>query len=310
VPEDRRLLDFAQRAAMTWDAAKAQNHAPGITSDHSRMKDARTLARFIAAHPKLTVLSGAGCSTASGIPGYRDDNGDWMHARPVQYPEFVSSPAVRRRYWARSYAGWRSMSQALPNPAHRALAALEERGYVRQLITQNVDNLHRRAGSRRVIDLHGVLQTVRCLDCSALSDRNAVQRRLEALNPDWVARVSGIAPDGDAHVDPLDAQHFRIPSCAACGGVLKPDVVFFGENVPKDRVERCRRAVAESDALLVVGSSLMVFSGFRFAREASAAGKPVVIVNRGKTRADRIATIKLAGECGELLTAATAMLAA
>ena len=274
------------------------------------MTDARTLARFITDHPKLTVLSGAGCSTASGIPEYRDDNGDWMHARPVQYPEFVASADVRRRYWARSYVGWRNMSRATPNAAHRALAGLEHRGFVRQLITQNVDNLHRQAGSRRVIDLHGVLHTVRCLDCGTRSDRDLLQRELEALNPDWVADIGGIAPDGDAHVDPSATTNFRVPSCSECGGVLKPDVVFFGENVPKDRVERCRRAVAESDALLVVGSSLMVYSGFRFAREASAAGKPVVIVNRGKTRADELATIKLVGECGELLAAATAALAA
>ena len=274
------------------------------------MRDARTLARFIADHPNLTVLSGAGCSTASGIPEYRDDNGDWMHARPVQYPEFVASADVRRRYWARSYLGWRNMARATPNAAHRALAGLERRGYVRQLITQNVDDLHRQAGSRRVIDLHGVLRTVRCLDCGARTDRELLQRELEALNPDWVAEVVGIAPDGDAHVDPAATTGFRIPSCEACGGILKPDVVFFGENVPKERVDRCRRAVNESDALLVVGSSLMVYSGFRFAREASAAGKPLVIVNRGKTRADELATIKLAGECGELLAAATAALAA
>lgn len=274
------------------------------------MTDARRLARFIADHPNLTVLSGAGCSTASGIPEYRDDNGDWMHARPVQYPEFVASADVRRRYWARSYVGWRNMSRATPNAAHQALAGLERRGFVQQLITQNVDNLHRRAGSRRVIDLHGVLNTVRCLDCGALSDRDSLQSELEALNPDWAAEVTGVAPDGDAHVDPSATADFCIPDCNDCGGTLKPDVVFFGENVPKERVERCRRAVTESDALLVVGSSLMVYSGFRFAREANAAGKPVVIVNRGKTRADELATIKLAGECGELLTAATAALAA
>ena len=193
------------------------------------------------------------------------------------------------------------MSRATPNAAHLALAGLERQGFVRQLITQNVDNLHRRAGSRRVIDLHGVLNTVRCLDCGSLSDRDSLQRELEALNPDWVADVTGIAPDGDAHVDAAASAEFRIPDCNGCGGTLKPDVVFFGENVPKERVERCRRAVTESDALLVVGSSLMVYSGFRFARRAHETGKPIAIVNRGTTRADDFATLKVEADCAAAL---------
>lgn len=274
------------------------------------MNDAETLARFIGENPKLTVLSGAGCSTASGIPEYRDDDGEWKHARPVQYAEFVNSTATRRRYWARSYIGWQNMSRAKPNPAHDALAGLERRGYVKRLITQNVDNLHRRAGSEKVIDLHGVLAVVRCLSCERRIDRDAVQALLEAMNPDWAAASAGPAPDGDARVDPADTLDFRVPGCPDCGGMLKPDVVFFGESVPRERVELCRRSLNRSDALLVVGSSLMVYSGFRFARQARAAGKPIAIVNRGRTRADDLAAVKLGGDCGELLSAAAAALSA
>ncbi|MEM9207847.1 MAG: NAD-dependent protein deacetylase [Pseudomonadota bacterium] len=268
------------------------------------------LTDFFEQHQRVAVLSGAGCSTASGIPEYRDDDGEWKHARPVQFQDFLASADVRRRYWARSFAGWRNVGRARPNRTHTALAELEDRGFVTALITQNVDNLHRAAGSRNVIDLHGVLRIVVCLQCDRRLDRDDMQTRLADANPGWVAQVSGLAPDGDAHVHASGVADFVVPPCENCGGVLKPDVVFFGENVPRERVEQSYAALAESEALLVVGSSLMVFSGFRFVREAHSAGKPVAIVNRGRTRGDDLATIKLEADCGEILGAASEQLAA
>ncbi len=268
------------------------------------------LTDFLAQHRRVTVLSGAGCSTASGIPEYRDDDGEWKHARPVQFQDFIASPDVRQRYWARSFAGWQNVGRAQPNRTHTALARLEDQGFVTALITQNVDNLHRAAGSRNVIDLHGVLRVVLCLQCNRRLDRDDMQARLASANPGWAAEVSGIAPDGDAHVQAAGVAGFVVPPCENCGGMLKPDVVFFGENVPRERVEQSYAALAESDALLVVGSSLMVFSGFRFVREAHAAGKPVAIVNRGRTRGDNLATVKLEADCGEVLGRASEQLAA
>ena len=271
---------------------------------------AQELAEFIAAHAPLVVLSGAGCSTASGIPDYRDADGEWKHARPVQITDFLASESVRRRYWARSYVGWSRVAAAKPNAAHTALATLEERGFVAQLITQNVDNLHRRAGSREVIDLHGVLHTVRCIDCGGTFARQDIQRQLEGRNPDFAARAHGYAPDGDARLGAGAEQEFDVPGCSVCGGTLKPDVVFFGENVPRARVDACVTALERAGALLVVGSSLMVFSGFRFASQANAAGKPLAIVNLGKTRADALATNRYSADCGALLSDAVACLAA
>src|SRR5690606_27712361 len=251
---------------------------------------------------KVTVLSGAGCSTASGIPDYRDDGGNWKHRRPVQLAEFLTSPATRRRYWARSFAGWERISNAKPNTAHLALAALERLNKVDCVITQNVDDLHRRAGSRNVIDLHGLLHRVRCLGCGATLARDEFQQQLAYGNPDWSATVAGFAPDGDARLVASDFGDFRVPDCETCGGTLKPDVVFFGEGVPAERVEFATASVRRSDALLIVGSSLMVLSGLRFARMASALDKAVIIINRGTTRADDLATTKLTDDCGALLS--------
>jgi NAD-dependent SIR2 family protein deacetylase len=251
---------------------------------------------------KVTVLSGAGCSTASGIPDYRDDCGTWKHRKPVQLAEFLSSAATRQRYWAQSFAGWCRIADAKPNAAHLALAALERLHKVDCVVTQNVDNLHRRAGSRNVIDLHGVLHRVRCLGCGAIVPRRKFQQQLTAGNPGWNATVAGFAPDGDARLDPGDFRHFRVPDCESCGGTWKPDVVFFGEGVPAERVERATRSVQGSDALLIVGSSLMVLSGLRFARMARALDKAVIIINRGTTRADDLATAKLTDDCGTLLS--------
>lgn len=270
----------------------------------------RELADFVAAHSRLLVLSGAGCSTGSGIPDYRDESGEWKHTKPVQIGEFLASEGVRRRYWARSFLGWLRVAAAKPNAAHIALAKLEKLGFVEQLITQNVDNLHRRAGSSQVIDLHGVLENVRCMNCDNTFSREDIQRELEKTNPDFAARAAGYAPDGDASIEAGAERDFNIPDCAECGGILKPDVVFFGENVPRDRVEACYRALERAEALLVVGSSLMVFSGFRFARQASETGKPLAIVNIGKTRADSLTAHRYSADCGELLPAIVERLAA
>ena len=198
--------------------------------------DALELARFIARAGRVAVVTGAGVSTASGIPDYRDRNGNWKHARPVQYADFVERAEVRQRYWARSFAGWARIANARPNRAHTALAALESAGTVTTLITQNVDGLHHRAGSRDVIDLHGRLQRVRCMGCGALACREQWQEQLAAANPDWRPDADYFAPDGDAKLRDEDVRTFVAPDCRACGGFMKPDVVFFGENVPKARV--------------------------------------------------------------------------
>lgn len=260
---------------------------------------------FLNCHEKLVVLSGAGCSTASGIPDYRADDGSWKHARPVQFRDFVDHSATRRRYWARSFAGWERVRSARPNAAHRALAALEQAGRIDRLITQNVDNLHRLAGSASVIDLHGVLGRVRCLDCRIEGDRNSYQAMLRAANPDFCVTIQGVAPDGDAHLRSEDIDRFVVPPCTQCEGMIKPDVVFFGEAVPKDRVAAASDAVANADALLVVGSSLQVFSGYRFVRQAHTLRKPVAILNRGVTRADDLATLRLREDCCAVLEGVT-----
>jgi len=264
------------------------------------------LRAFLERHVRVAVLSGAGLSTASGIPAYRDESGAWRHSKPMTFAEFTGSEAARRRYWARSFAGWRRIAAAPPNPAHAALARLEECGRVSGVITQNVDGLHQRAGSRRVIDLHGRLDRVRCMGCGAVTPRAAFQARLDAANDGWRAEAEAFAPDGDATLADADVEHFRVPGCENCGGFLKPDVVFFGECVPAGRVAAAYALLRGSDALLVVGSSLMVLSGFRFARAAREAGLPLAILNRGVTRADAIATQRIDGDCAELLAAAVA----
>ncbi|MBT8101637.1 MAG: NAD-dependent protein deacetylase [Gammaproteobacteria bacterium] len=268
----------------------------------------RELAGFLARSGSLAVLSGAGVSTSSGIPDYRDRKGDWKHARPIQFPDFVKDPDSRKRYWARSYVGWQRFSKARPNAAHHALASLETSGKIDTLITQNVDRLHSAAGSRRVIDLHGDLGNVRCLGCNSTNSRLEFQRALKNANPGWHAEVFRYQPDGDAEL--ADNRHdvFEVPVCVACGGIVKPDVVMFGESVPRMRVEKARSAINAADALLIVGSSLMLFSGFRFARQAAAQGKPIAIVNRGRTRADDIATLKVDADCADALSTALELL--
>lgn len=255
-------------------------------------------------HGPVVVITGAGLSTASGIPAYRDRHGQWQHPRPVQHQEFMRLEAVRRRYWARSYVGWLTMGHAAPNQGHLALAALEQRGHISLLVTQNVDGLHEKAGSQAVLDLHGRIDQVRCMACGLVHARSLVQQWLEALNghidlaPLLAVRA---APDGDAHVPEACYDAFQVPACPVCGGMLKPDVVFFGDNVPRDRVDRAIQAVDQASGLLVVGSSLMVYSGFRYADQAHRAGKPVIAINQGATRADGLLTAKIDMDCGEAL---------
>jgi NAD-dependent SIR2 family protein deacetylase len=262
---------------------------------------------FASAHPRLLVLTGAGCSTEAGIPDYRDTAGAWKRSEPMRYQVFVGDPMARRRYWARSMVGWRTMAAARPTRAHHALAALQTAGWVALLVTQNVDGLHTAAGSTGVVDLHGRIDTVCCLDCGVRTPRREMQEALIERNPGWVARQALSAPDGDADLEALDFGQFDVPPCAACGGMLKPDVVFFGENVPRERVAAVRTALAAADALLVAGSSLMVYSGYRFVEDALSGGKPVLVVNRGRTRADAVATLKVEHEVGLALQTLAAM---
>jgi len=275
---------------------------------NSRPDPVEAVAAFVAESRRLLVLTGAGCSTASGIPDYRDASGAWKHKRPVQYPDFVGSAQVRRRYWARSLVGWERVAAARPNGAHRALAQLESAGRVHWTITQNVDGLHQRAGSRRVIDLHGRLDQVLCLACGEVAPRATFQHVLRALNPQWPNAVRRIAPDGDVDLEGVDYDAFRVPACAVCDGILKPDVVFFGESVPRQRVSEAFGRLDEADALLVVGSSLMVWSGYRFCRAARERGLPVAVLNIGRTRADAEIDLKIEGRCGEVLPAVAARL--
>lgn len=249
---------------------------------------------------RLIVLTGAGLSTDSGIPDYRGP--DSPPRSPMTYDEFVSGPRAQQRYWARSHIGWQRLGSARPNEGHLALAALESAGVVCTLITQNVDGLHRAAGSRAVIDLHGRIDQVICLRCGDLSGRLALHHRLTEANPHFAEHADvHTAPDGD--VELADTSGFSLVACRVCGGVLKPDVVFFGENVPRDRVDAVYRAMDSGDALLVAGSSLTVMSGLRFVRHAAKLGWPIVIVNRGITRGDPLATGRVDAGCSETLTA-------
>lgn len=268
--------------------------------------EAARLAEWLAQHERVFVLTGAGCSTGSGIPDYRDETGQWKRPAPVTWQALTGDPAVYRRYWARGHVGWPKFKSARPNAAHHALAELGQRGPVHALVTQNVDGLHQRAGSPVVIDLHGNLGSVVCLDCGARSDRDALQALMEAANPGWDPGPAAFAPDGDADIAVEAEAAYRPPRCLVCGGLLKPDVVFFGENVPRARLALALEALERADAMLVAGSSLMVYSGFRFARLAHESGKPLAILNRGATRADDLASLRLDGEVGATLQRAAA----
>lgn len=267
------------------------------------MNSLQPLIDFVAQHPRLLVITGAGCSTAAGIPDYRDEHGAWKRSEPMRYQRFVGDALARQRYWARSMLGWRTMAHAQPTAAHHALAQLERAGRIVQLVTQNVDGLHQAAGSTNVVDLHGRIDTVCCLGCGTRSPRRALQEELMARNPAWLVLDAHSLPDGDADLEGLDFAAFDVPACPHCGGVLKPDVVFFGESVPRERVAAVRESLTRADAVLVAGSSLMVYSGYRFVEEAVAAGKPVAVVNRGRTRADAVLGLKLETDVGRTLAA-------
>jgi NAD-dependent SIR2 family protein deacetylase len=262
----------------------------------------QALRDFIQAHRRLFVLTGAGCSTASGIPDYRDAEGGWKRtARPVTLQAFLGEESTRRRYWARSVVGWRHLAGTQPNAAHRALARLQQQGRVELLLTQNVDGLHQAAGSTGVIDLHGRLDRVRCMECEYRCRRDQVQAELLRHNPGWDRRDAREAPDGDADLSDPALADFKLVACARCGGLLKPDVVFFGEGVPPERVEDAMGHLRRADAMLVVGSSLMVYSGYRFVRAAAQLGLPIAAVNLGRTRADELLSLKLAQPCAAAL---------
>ena len=267
-------------------------------------ESAAALRAWLAPHRRVFVLTGAGCSTNSGIPDYRDADGQWKRTPPVTWQAFTGDARVNARYWARSFIGWPRIDLARPNRVHHALAEWESRAGVSMLLTQNVAGPPQRAGSRRVVDLHGRLDGVVCLQCRAESSRADLQARLAEANPEWAHLDAGTAPDGDADLEGHDFSRFTVPACEACGGMLKPDVVFFGENVPRDRAVRAGDALKASDAMLVVGSSLMVYSGYRFARMAQDAGIPLAILNRGRTRADELASLKIEEEAGAVLGAA------
>jgi NAD-dependent SIR2 family protein deacetylase len=286
------------RPTLTWEPTG--EHLPRTTSLDPAVD--------LVAARGVVILSGAGISTESGIPDYRGASGALRKHTPMTYEVFAGSAEARQRYWARSHLGWRAMTGADPNAGHRAVAALRASGHVSGVITQNVDGLHQRAGTApEVVDLHGSLDRVICLTCGDLSARTELERRLTEANPAFAGVADRVNPDGDVELADGAVRGFRPVDCTACGtGVLKPDVVFFGENVPKPRVDRCRALIDEAEALLVLGSSLTVMSGLRFVRRAAEAGKPVVIVNQGPTRGDRYASARidmpLGPALGELVT--------
>ncbi len=264
------------------------------------------LLTFIQQHPRLLVITGAGCSQPSGIPTYRDEEGAWQRSTPIQHKEFLEQESVRKRYWARSYSGWPSIRGATPNNAHHSLKSLEAMGYIQQLVTQNVDGLHQAAGHKNVVDLHGRLSEVVCTQCGALSARERLQRRFSELNSNLSTNYETLQPDGDAsldhNVETEITSSLIIPACETCNGMLKPNVVFFGGTVPRETVESIYSAMDNIDGLLVVGSSMMVFSGFRFCKRASALKIPIVSINNGKTRADDLLSLKVNGDCVSVLT--------
>jgi len=249
------------------------------------------------------ILSGAGLSTESGIPDYRGPTGLARRATPMTYQVFTSSAAARRRYWARSYLGWRHIARAVPNQGHLAVAELSRRSLLAGIITQNVDGLHQAAGASGVTELHGSLHRVLCLTCGERTSRTKLDQRLAAANPGWETQAAAINPDGDVALDDEATESFRVVDCSACQGVLKPDVVFFGENVPKPRVQACYALVERASALVVLGSSLTVMSGFRYVRHAAGLKRPVVIVNQGVTRGDPYATTTMDAPLGQTLRA-------
>lgn len=273
-------------------------HNPVQKSDVKRLED------FLLSKPNIVVLTGAGISTESGIPDYRSA-GVGLYARsnhrPVQHMEFVKSPAIRQRYWARNFVGWPNFSSTEPNATHYALARFEREARIQGIVTQNVDRLHTKANAKNVVELHGSGYVVKCLSCDYRIDRNEFQDILNTINPEFKDAPDMIRPDGDVEI-PLDyIENFKIPSCPDCGGNLKPEIVFFGDNVPKDRLRKVAEMIYTSDGLLVLGSSLMVFSGYRMVLQNKDLGLPVAIVTIGETRADHLADIKISAKCGDVI---------
>jgi NAD-dependent SIR2 family protein deacetylase len=260
-----------------------------------------SLAEFVVEHPDLLVLTGAGLSTASGIGDYRGEDGVWKRRPPVELRDFLRSDHARHRYWSRSLFGWPHFAAAEPNAGHRALARLDRAGRLVGTVTQNVDGLHARAGHDGVIELHGCLADVDCLQCGQRFARAAVQRWLSAANPSFAGRIVELRADGDAELAASDLDRFVVPNCPTCEGLLKPGVVFFGESVPRASVEQVYALLARASALLLVGTSVMVYSGFRFCRAAHEQGKPIVSINRGVTRADALLAFKVDGACVQVL---------
>lgn len=250
---------------------------------------------------RLAVLTGAGISTESGIPDYRGPKGSMRSRSPIKYKEFISDDDARRRYWARSAIGWPRAAEARPNSGHEALARLEEAGLLTAIITQNVDGLHQMAGSRAVIELHGALAWVVCLDCGTPEKRSSVQQRIRRLNPGWEERRVELAPDGDAELPRSLTDEFVVPACTHCGGTLKPDVVFFGENVPRSTVDKAFAALDAAEGLLVAGTSLAVYSGLRFLDHAAKTGLPAVLINLGEVRGSHLASAHVEAPLGEAL---------
>ncbi|MDQ4628421.1 NAD-dependent protein deacetylase [Janthinobacterium lividum] len=266
------------------------------------------LAQFLQRHPDVLLLTGAGISTASGIPDYRDTEGIRRGNAPVQGPDFRRQEAVRRRYWARSMVGWPTLARATPNPGHLAIAQLARRRRIGGLVTQNVDGLHQQAGSPAVTELHGSIHGVVCLDCHTRHTRRLIQDQLERDNPQLLGVTATPAPDGDALLEPMQLATFHVPACPRCGGTLQPDVVFFGDGVPAACAAEAERKMMEAGALLVVGSSVMVYSSFRLCRMAAETGKPVAAINLGKTRADHLLAFKTEAPAQDILPLVAAML--
>jgi NAD-dependent SIR2 family protein deacetylase len=261
----------------------------------------QTLHDFVKLHPRFLAVTGAGISANSGIPTYRNASGDWQSRKPIQHQQFIDDPRQRQRYWSRSAVGWPTMNNAKPSSAHHALTILERNGTIPLLVTQNVDRLHQRAGQKNVIDLHGRIDQVVCLTCAETEARGDLQHRLIASNPHLLNLIAEPKPDGDADVSDEMIDSVYCPVCLHCSGVLIPDVVFFGGNVPTARREAAQQGLEMADALVVFGSSLVVYSGFRFCKRARELDIPILIVNRGKTRADDLATLKIDQDCDDVL---------
>jgi|AP95_1055475.scaffolds.fasta_scaffold00006_35 NAD-dependent SIR2 family protein deacetylase len=258
------------------------------------------LFEFISNKKKLVILTGAGLSAGSGIPTYRDSEGNWLRSEPIQHQDFISKHSARQRYWLRSFAGWPAVAEAIPSIGHKVLTELEHRGHVELIVTQNIDRLHQKAGSRRVIDLHGRLDEVVCLSCKAICSRASIQQEISAQNS-LLTETGQLAPDGDADVEEQFMASVVPPRCHQCQGILKPNVVFFGDNVPAIVVQQVYDAISECDGLLIIGTSLKVFSGYRFCRHASEIGIPIASINPGRSRGDELIALQVRAPADDVL---------